>query len=226
MALGQLKHGTYKISTDTVEFGGAKNFSELSINQDKTFTYKYLTTMSCFLWYDCQGKWEVRNGNLILTDSVYSFHPVVDFTRNRQTDNGRISISVTTKKGEPIAGIKILYLFENSKDTLAGHTNLRGEFVINTANKSSNPKTKLIDDVEIWVVYFDKKQQDWTTNNFSSLSAEMECVIDDNAVDELVLRTTTYKIKNSDLIFTSRTFSKKDPRPNQQIFGNFRFEKE
>jgi hypothetical protein len=92
--------------------------------------------------------------------------------------------------------------------------------------KNIEEKTKLIDDVEIWVVYFDKKQQDWTTNNFSSLSAEMECVIDDNAFDELILRTTTSKIKNSDLIYTSRTFSKKDPRPNQNLFGNFKFEKE
>jgi hypothetical protein len=225
MTFGQLKYGTYKMSSKSVDRRLGENFSELLINQDNTFKYKYLTTLSCLLWYDVTGRWDINNGNLVLTDSVYSYHPVVDFIQNKPTNDYQISISVTTKDRRPIQGVKISYLFKNSRDTLSGQTNSHGEFSIETRKRPRSKTSTSIDDVEIWVVYFDNKNQDWTTNTFSSLSAEIKCIIDKDAVDELVLRTTTYKIQNEDLIYESQIFSKADSQPDQHLFGNFRFEK-
>ena len=73
--LGQVKPGTYKLSSDTIEVFGSKAFSKLILNQDKTFKYEYRTSLSCFVWYDSEGKWDTEGNYVILTDSVRSEHP-------------------------------------------------------------------------------------------------------------------------------------------------------
>ena len=45
---GQLKLGTYKIISDTTSYFEGRLFSELIFKPEKTFTYKYLTSISCF----------------------------------------------------------------------------------------------------------------------------------------------------------------------------------
>jgi hypothetical protein len=230
VVFAQLEFGTYKISNDTPHILTGRNFSELLIHRDKTFTYKYLTSVSCFLWYDKQGTWETKNDQLILTDTVVSFHPIVDFVKNKDTDNDKISITVRTKDNRPMKGVKIKYLFKNAPDTLTGATNSEGNLTIDTSNKKQktkgNRKIKIIDDVKIWVVHFNKNGQDWTTNNFITLSSEIECIIDNDAVDEEVIRTTNYKIDKDNLIYQSQTFSKQDARPGQYLYGDFRLVKE
>lgn len=226
---GQIKYGTYKITGDTKEFGGGNLFSELIIKKNKTFTYKYLTSMSCFLWYDSDGKWTVNKDTLFLTDSVISYHPVVNFTKNKETNDNKISILVKTKQDKPIQGIKILYIFKNSKDTLSGYTNSEGKFIIDTKNRTATKKEgkyRSVDDVEIWIVYFTTKGQDQTTNNFSDLSTEIECVIDDTAKNEAVIRTTTYKIDKTNLVYLTQWYDKEDVRLRRHLFGNFTFDKE
>jgi hypothetical protein len=74
-ALGQVKFGTYRLSSDTIEIFGSKAFSKLILNQDKTFKYEYRTSLSCFVWFDSQGTWYTDGKYVILTDSVRSDHP-------------------------------------------------------------------------------------------------------------------------------------------------------
>jgi hypothetical protein len=225
----QIKYGTYKITGDTKDFGGGTLFSELIIKKNKTFTYKYLTSLSCFLWYDSDGKWSISKDTLVLTDTVISHHPVVDFTRNKETNDNKISILVKTKQDKPIKGIKVLYIYKNSTDTLSGLTNSEGKFIINTKDRTATKKTgkyRRVDDVEIWIVYFTKAGQEQTTNNFSDLSAEIECVIDDEAKNEAVIRTTTYKIEKTNLIYLTQRYDKEDVRPGRYLFGNFTFDNE
>gem|GEM_PF-3871524 len=226
IAFGQLEFGTYKISSDTFHILTGRNFSELVIEDNKTFTYKYLTSVSCFLWYDSHGTWETKNEQLILTDTIVSFHPIVDFVKNKDTDNDKISIMVRSKDNKPIKGVTIKYQFKSGTDTSTGTTNANGNFTIDTRNKKENEKREVIDEVEIWIVHINKKGQDWTTNNFSTLSAEIECVIDDNAADEEVIRTTTYKIEKDNLVYQSQTFSKDDVRAGRYLYGNFRLVRE
>lgn len=232
LVFGQLEFGTYRISSDTFHILTGRNFSQLTINKDKTFTYKYLTSLSCFLWYDSYGTWETKNDQLILTDTITSFHPIVDIVSDTETDNDKISITIKSKDSEPIKGVKIKFLFKNEIDTLFGETNGYGTVTIDTRDKNkktneTNGKIVIIDDVEIWIVHINKKGQDWTTNHFSTLSSEIECAIDDNAVDEEeVVRTTTYKIEKDNLVYQSQTFSKDNVKPRQYLYGNFRFVKE
>src|SRR5688500_3553998 len=47
-----------------------RNFSELEFLPNKTFIYKYRTSVSCFLWYDTKGEWSADKNKLILTDYV------------------------------------------------------------------------------------------------------------------------------------------------------------
>lgn len=226
---GQLKLGAYKIISDTTSYFEGRLFSELIFKPDKTFTYKYLTSISCFLWYDSYGKWETNKDTLTLIDTIISHHSVVNFTKFKETDDNKISITVKTKHNAPMQGIKILYIFKNSKDTLFGLTNAQGQFIIDTKDITATKKTekhRSVDDVEIWIVYFSKKGQDQTTNNFSDLSADIECVIDDDAKNEAVLRTTVYKIDKSNLVYLSQRFDKEDVRPGRYLFGNFKFDKE
>jgi hypothetical protein len=225
----QLKYGTYKITGDTKDFGGGTLFSELIIKKNKTFTYKYLTSVSCFLWYDSDGKWAVSKDTLVLTDTVISHHPVVNFSKNKETNDNKISILVKTKQDKPIQGIKVLYIYKNSKDTLSGLTDPEGKFIIDTKNRTATIKQgkyRSVDDVEIWIVYFTKKGQDQTTNNFSDLSSEIECVIDDEAKSKAAIRTTSYKIENKNLIYLTQRYDKEDVRPGRYLFGSFAFDKE
>ncbi len=225
----QIKYGTYKITGDTKDFGGGHLFSELIIKKNKTFTYKYLTSLSCFLWYDSDGKWAITKDTLVLTDTVISHHPVVNFTKYKETNDNKISILVKTKQDKPIQGIKVLYIYKNSKDTLSGLTDSEGKFIIDTKNRTATIKQgkyRRVDDVEIWIVYFTKKGQNQTTNNFCDLSSEIECVIDDEAKSEAAIRTTIYKIENKNLIYLTQQFDKKDVRPERYLFGSFKFEKE
>jgi hypothetical protein len=225
----QFKYGTYKITGDAKDFGGGTLFSELIIKQNKTFTYKYLTSTSCFLWYDSYGKWETNKDTLTLIDTVISHHPVVNFTKYKETNDNKISISIRTNQSRPIQGIKVLYIFKDSKDTLFGITNSEGKFVIETKNRlaiKKERKYRSVDDLEIWVVYFRKNGQEQTTNIFSDLSADIECVIDDNAKNEAAIRTTTYKIQNSNLIYLNQLYDKEDVRPGRYLFGSFKFDKE
>lgn len=229
VAFGQLKYGTYEISDETIEVFGSRNFSRLIINSDNTFTYKYLTSLSCLLWYDSRGNWEAEDGYLILTDSIYSYHPVIDFVVEQYKGDNKVSILVITKDEKPIESIRIDYIFKNSADTLVGYTNSQGKLIISTTGIAPQIQTGdfiSIDDIEIWVVYSDPKGRDQTTNTLCTLSADIKCVIDNNAVDEKMLRTTKYKIRGSDLTYDSQTFSKEDPRPGGYLYGNFRFEKE
>lgn len=225
----QVKYGKYKITSDTRDFGGGTLFSELIIKNDKTFTYKYLTSLSCFLWYSSDSTWATNKDTLVLTDIVISQHPVVNFTKNKETNDNKISILVKTKQNKPIQDIKILYIFKNSNDTLSGFTNSEGKFIIDTKTRAATKKEgkyRSVDDIEIWVVYFSKKRQDQTTNNFSDLSADIECVIDDDAKNETVLRTTTYKIDNANLVYLSQRYNKEDIRSGRYLYGNFKLEKE
>lgn len=228
VVFGQLEFGTYKISSDTFHILTGRNFSELVIDSNKTFTYRYLTSVSCFLWYDSHGTWEAKNDQLILTDTIISFHPIVDFVRNNDTDNDKISITIKSKENKPMNGVEIKYQFKNETSTLTGTTNVDGNFTIDTRNKRNikGSERNIIDDVEIWIVHVNKEGQDWTTNNFSTLSAEIECVIDDNAVDEEVIRTTTYKIEENNLVYQSQTYNQDNVRPGRYLYGNFRFVKE
>jgi hypothetical protein len=74
ITFGQFKLGTYKIVSDTANHWEYL-FSELSFNEEKTFKYRYLTSMGCSLWYDCDGKWEINKDTLILTDTVITLYP-------------------------------------------------------------------------------------------------------------------------------------------------------
>lgn len=225
----QIQFGTYKITGDTTDFGGGTLFSELIIKSNNTFKYKFLTSMSCFLWYDIDGKWSIDKDTLVLSDNVISHHSVVTFTKNIETNDNKISILTKTKKNKPLHGIKILYIFNNSKDTLSGFTNSEGKFIIDTKGRIATKKEgkfRSVDDVEIWVIYSSKRGHDQTTNNFSYLSATIECVIDDNAKDEAVVRTTRYKIEKSSLVFISQSYDKNNVRPLRHLFGDFKFEKE
>ena len=175
VVFAQLEFGTYKISSDTFHILTGRNVSELVIDSNKTFTYKYLTSVSCFLWYDLHGTWEAKSDQLILIDTIISFHPIVDFVRNKDTDNDKISITIRSKDNKPINGVKIKYQFKNETRTLTGTTNVDGNFTIDTRNKKNKKgieKRNVVDDVEIWIVHVNEKGQDWTTNNFSTLSAE------------------------------------------------------
>lgn len=227
---GQLEYGTYKISNDTPRILTGRNFSELLIHKNKTFTYKYLTSVSCFLWYDSYGTWETKKDQLILSDTITSFHPIVDFVKNMDTDNSKVSITVRSKDNKPMDGVKIEYLFKNYIDTLTGVTDGAGNLTIDTRNieikNKESGKIRVIDNVEVWIVHTTKQGQDWTTNNFSTLSSEIECIIDNNAVDKRVKRTTVYKIENDNLIFQSQTFSEDDARPGHYLYGNFKLVKE
>jgi hypothetical protein len=78
IAHGQVKRAAYKQSSDTIEFSGSKVFSKLILYQDRTFTYEYRTTLSCFLWFDSRGTWQMNDHYLTLTDSVRSNHPEID----------------------------------------------------------------------------------------------------------------------------------------------------
>jgi hypothetical protein len=224
---GQFKIGSYTIISDTTSYFEGKLFSQLTFKKNKTFKYKYRTSVSCFLWYDSNGKWEVSHDTLVLTDTVISHNPVVDFIKSKETNDNKISILIKTKQDKPIQGIKILYIFKNSKDTLSGLTNSDGKFIIDTKDRSSikkESKFRSIDDVEIWIVYFTKSGQEKTTNNFSDLSSEIECVIDDEAKNEAVLRTTVYKIEDKNLVYLSQIYNKQYVRPGQYLFGNFTFD--
>ncbi len=226
---GQLKLGTYKIISDTTSYFEGHLFSELIFKPEKTFTYKYLTSVSCFLWYDSYGKWKTNKDTLTLVDTVISHHSVVNFAKYKETNDNKISISIRTKQSKPIQGIKVLYIFKNSKDTLFGITNSEGKFIIETKDRLATRKEgkyRSVDDVEVWVVYFSKKGQEQTTNTFSNLSADIECVIDDNAKNEVVMRTTLYRIDKTNLVYLSQRFDKEDVRPGGYLFGNFKFDKE
>ena len=226
---GQLRLGTYKIISDTTNYYEGSLFSELIFKPEKTFTYKYLTSVSCYLWYDSYGKWEINNDTLTLTDTVISHYPIVNFAKYKERNDNKINISIKTTQSKPIQGIKVLYIFKNSKDTLFGITNSEGKFSIETKDRFATKKEgkyRNVDDVEIWIVYFTKKGQEQTTNTFSDLSADIECVIDDNAKNEVVMRKTLYKIDKTNLVYLSQSFDKEDVRPGRYLFGNFRFEEE
>ena len=229
--LAQLRFGTYKITGETKDFGGGTLFSELIVKKDNSFTYKYLTSISCFLWYDSHGKWTINKDTLILTDSVLSYHPLVEFVKKKTTDDNRISILVKTKENKPIQGVKVKYLFKNSKDTLSGLTNAKGKLIIDTKDRipaatETDGEYRTVDDVEIWIVYFSKGKKDQTTNTFSDLSEEMECVIDNNAENKSVIRTTYYKIDKGNLLYLSQRYNATNVRPGRYLFGDFKFEKE
>ncbi len=229
-AFGQLKLGTYKIISDTISYFEGHLFSRLIFKPKNRFTYKYLTSVSCYLWYDSNGKWATNNDTLTLIDNVISYHPVINFNKYKKTDDNEVLITIKTKNNQPIQGIKILYIFKNSKDTLFGTTNSQGKFIIDTKDRiaiKKEGKYRSVDDLVIWVVYFNKKKgKDQTTNTFSDLSADIECVIDDNAKNESVIRTTIYKIDKTNLIYLSQRFDKEDVRPGRYLFGNYRFDKQ
>lgn len=92
---GQVRPGTYELSSDTVGFGGSKTFSRLIVNADNTFEYEYRTTLSCLVWWDSSGKWELKENNLILHDSVMAVLPNNDSVREnvRRTTTYLISSS-------------------------------------------------------------------------------------------------------------------------------------
>jgi hypothetical protein len=230
VVFGQLDFGTYRISSDTFYILTGRNFSELEISKNKSFVYTYQTSLGCLLWYDLQGAWETEKDQLILTDTVTSFHPIVGFVKNMDTDNDKISINVRSKDNKPMGGVKIKYLFKNAIDTLTGVTDENGNLSIDTENikikHKETGKMRVIDDVELWIVHTTKQGQDQTANNFSTLSSEIECVIDDNAVNKKVRRTTIYKIEKDNLIFQSQSFGEDDARPGGYLYGNFRLVKE
>lgn len=219
-AFGQIKTGTYHITGDTKTFGGGNLFSELIIKKNNTFIYKYRTSSGRRLWYDAEGKWKINKDRLTLIDTITSYHSILTL-RNQRTNDGQIFISAITKQHKPVAGIRISYLFKGAKDTLSGFTNSEGIFVIDTKDRVAT-KSEVIDDVEIWVVYFNK----YTTNTFSDLSAKIECIIDDDARNEEVVRTTIYKIENPNLVYLSQQFDKEDVQPGRYLYGDFTFKEE
>lgn len=225
---GQINYGTYKLSSDTIGFGNSRNFSEIVINRNHTFVYKYRTSLSCFVWYDSKGKWEFSKNNLALIDSVWSYHPVVDFTKSVETSKRQITLIVKGKDQIPIQGIVIEYKFKDSEVTQEGITDEEGKFLINTAGikekiHNRNDSVRSVDDVEIWIRYVDKRKIDRSTNTFTTLSEDIECIIDDSAVDEKIVRTTTYQVIKDELIYVTQSFSKPDAQPGQYLFGNFKF---
>ncbi len=81
-APGSEIYGTYGISkNDKAKVG-------LTIKEDKTFSYRYYSGMNKLT--EAQGKWEMKNGKVILTDfpSDLSFH-----TKWKITDNGMVAKS-------------------------------------------------------------------------------------------------------------------------------------
>jgi len=222
----QFAPGTYRIIDEPVNSLSGRLFSQLIIKHNTTFTYKYLTSASCFLWYDITGSWYTAHDTLCLTDTVLSHHWVVRFPVYHQTDSGSICITVKSKKGMLLQGIKILYIFKNSKDTLCGFTGSNGKMVVDTKSRAGLNTTggHIIDDVEIWVVYFTKDGRDQTTNSFCKLSCDIDCEIDDDAKSELMIRKTMYKISGSKLGYLSQVFNKRDPNPLRHLFGDFEFQ--
>jgi hypothetical protein len=221
---GQIKTGTYHITGDTTTFGEGNLFSELIIKKDGTFIYKYRTSSGRRLWYDSEGKWKMNKDRLTLIDTIISYHSVLTL-KNQRTDDGQIFISAITKQHKPVAGIKISYLFKGAKDTLSGFTNSEGTFVIDTKNIVAT-KSEVIDDVEIWAVYVNEKGKGYTTNTFSDLAAKIECIIDDDARNETVIRTTIYKIDKLKMVYLSQQFDKKDIQPGRYLYGDFTFKEE
>lgn len=228
-AYGQFKKGTYTIISDTTSYFEGSLFSRLTFKKNKTFVYEYRASISCFLWYDSHGQWAVNHDTLTLTDTVISHHPVINFTNYKKTDDNKLCLLLKTKEGKPLQGIKVLYIFKYLNDTVSGFTSPEGKFEADTRNRTAAKKEgkyRSVDDAEIWVTYINKSGQDQTTNSFSDLSAEIECVIDDEAKNEAVLRTTIYKIEGNNLVYQSQRYDKENVRPGRYLFGNFRFGKE
>jgi hypothetical protein len=222
--LGQMKTGTYQITGDTKSFGGGNLFSELIIKKDGMFIYKYRTSLGRRLWYDSEGKWKINKDRLTLIDTVISYHSILTL-KNQRTNDGQIFISAITKQHKPVAGIKISYLFKGSKATLSGFTNSEGIFVIDTKNRVVT-NSEVVDDVEIWAVYLNEKGEEYTSSTTSDMSAKIDCIIDDDARNEAVVRTTIYKIEKLNLVYLSQRFDKENVEPGRYLYGDFAFKEE
>jgi len=82
-SFGQIKPGTYSEISDTLFIGKAwiLSYSQIAINNDKTFTYNHRTSEGCLLWYDINGTWFTKSNKLYLTDSALAQSNTFDTIR-------------------------------------------------------------------------------------------------------------------------------------------------
>lgn len=225
--IGQFRPGTYRIISDSNDLFG-NYFSELIFKEDNTYIYLFRTP-SCSMWYDSEGSWETNEDSLVLKDEVISFGWPVRFWSTDTCENG-VFITVKNKDGSLIQGAKIKYVFLNSKDTNIAYSNSYGKAFINTAGipeQKKEGKFRVVDDISFVLEFYSEKTKKtiWG-NNFSTLNENIICIVDEDAKNETVIRTTTYEIKNSFLNFIHQEFSKPDVSPLHHLYGNFKYKTE
>lgn len=73
-SFGQIKPATYSEISDTLFIGKGwiLSYSQIAINNDKTFTYNHRTSEGCLLWYDIKGTWFTKSNKLYLMDFALS----------------------------------------------------------------------------------------------------------------------------------------------------------
>ena len=221
---GQIRPGTYKVLSDTNDIFGFNKYSELHIKPDNSFIFKSRGN-SCLLWYDIEGKWEVKNNNLILTDNGMSMVWPVDF-RYEDAPGKYVQLTVQNKNKLPLENVKVKYIFWNSKDTITTYTNCAGQILIDTKNIADHEqsgKFRHLDDIEIFVEWYSAKNKELMTgNNFNFLSKKIVCTIDEDLKSGKVTRTTTYAINNSFLHFSKQEYNKAEVYLARYLYGDFK----
>jgi hypothetical protein len=79
-SFGQIKTGLYKEVSDTIFIGKAwiLEYSNITLSDNKTFSYNHRTSEGCLLWYDIKGTWFTKSNKLYLVDSVLSQNDLYD----------------------------------------------------------------------------------------------------------------------------------------------------
>lgn len=212
--------------TDTLkfkQFGDSIEFSEFKLNPNKTFIFHHYNMRSCWTWYSVAGTWKTDNNKIIFTDTIHWEEDIIrlDTSINNKTDY--ILITVKSDNGEPLKGIKVKYGLRWGNSNNSYVTDEKGEIKI-SKSFISKQKQKGDDDnsVEFAIHFSNKKSSECSmSTSFEASYNRVDITIVDNPKEELIIRTTTYRIDNNNIYFETQHFTG-DKGYGIQNWGNFK----
>lgn len=116
-------------------------FSNIELREDKSYTYKY-RGLSCWVWQDRIGKWEVDKNILILKDSfLWKEETTVLKETIDKTIKNEIRIKFIDAEDNPIEGIKVKYDdVSGSEFWQEGKTNEKGIVIFKPIKEKYYPE--------------------------------------------------------------------------------------
>jgi len=212
--------------TDTIkleQFGDSSEFSKLSLNPDKSFEFHHYNIQSCWTWYSVYGIWKTDNNEITFTDTLHWEEDLIDIDTSIDNKTDYVLLTVHNDIGEPLKGIKIRYSLNWSSSSDNHLTDENGQIKIwkDTIAKEKSKKYNT-NDVQFAIYFSNKKHPECSVStSFDPVYDKIEITIVDSPKEDLVIRTTIYKIDCDKIYFESQTYAS-DKGYEVQNWGNFR----